>query len=492
MKINNTHSCSGERGIALFMAIFCLMLLSAIAAGFMFLANTETAVNSNYRESQKAYFGARAGVEEARARLAGGAANPLTIPAGVPTLSGGRIIYITNPTGATDTVQPWNTANKYFDDTLCQIRFGDATLNSYVTGETPTNGVRCTTAPSGSTWYTQVNSTFPNTNTPSAMPYKWVRVVLKWNNMAWPNQVDGAGTNVQACWNGTAEVLLPAGKATCAAAGWSNVYAIASLGLTPSGARRMYEMEVVPPVTLPVQAAVFSKLNSNYGDSMNVTGYTEAGCAAPNTSGGLAGPGATVTTPGSGNVLGSPYNTQGNQPFPYNFPGIINSLKNFSTSLTTAGAVAGQTAATTPGVTSSTSVVAGTTVTTYTGTPSAPLGTAATPQITYVAGSGDPAHPNQVTLTGLSGQGVLLIDGNLTVHSSGTNLQWKGLIMVTGNIVFDGGGDPSIHGAVVGGGTFLANSPSFNNVSIVQNACLINQSFDKMPLSIVSSRELPY
>src|SRR5258707_3988064 len=64
----NNHA-NEERGIALFMAIFALLLLSAIAAGFMFLANTETMINSNYRQSQLAYFAARAGVQEARVRI---------------------------------------------------------------------------------------------------------------------------------------------------------------------------------------------------------------------------------------------------------------------------------------------------------------------------------------------------------------------------------------------------------------------------------------
>src|SRR5436305_2220447 len=82
MKIQRTFNArpNNERGIALFMAIFALMLLSAIAAGFMYLANTETAVNANYRSGQQAYFAARAGLQEARLRIMKG--NPPATPNG--------------------------------------------------------------------------------------------------------------------------------------------------------------------------------------------------------------------------------------------------------------------------------------------------------------------------------------------------------------------------------------------------------------------------
>jgi Tfp pilus assembly protein PilX len=58
-----------ERGVALFFSIFALLLLTAIGAALIFMASTETSVNSNYRQEQMAYFAAKAGVEEARARM---------------------------------------------------------------------------------------------------------------------------------------------------------------------------------------------------------------------------------------------------------------------------------------------------------------------------------------------------------------------------------------------------------------------------------------
>src|SRR5579863_7009437 len=89
------RSNCGERGIALFFAIFTLLLLTAITFSLIFLSNTESTVNSNYREEQIAYFAAKAGVEEARARMMASDPNPITLPLTAPTAAGG-VIYVIN------------------------------------------------------------------------------------------------------------------------------------------------------------------------------------------------------------------------------------------------------------------------------------------------------------------------------------------------------------------------------------------------------------
>src|SRR5690348_6774647 len=69
-----------ERGVALFFSIFALLLLTAIGAALIFMASTETSVNSNYRQEQVAYLAAKAGIEEARARMM--ASDPKSIVCG--------------------------------------------------------------------------------------------------------------------------------------------------------------------------------------------------------------------------------------------------------------------------------------------------------------------------------------------------------------------------------------------------------------------------
>jgi hypothetical protein len=97
-----------------------------------------------------------------------------------------------------------------------------------------------------------------------------------------------------------------------------------------------------------------------------------------------------------------------------------------------------------------------------------------------------------VTLTGLKGQGVLLIDGNLTLHASSTNVDFKGLIIVTGNILMDGGGSPKIQGAIVAGGTFTANASNFG-LGVTYNQCYIDQALGgTKPLTLISIHETQF
>src|SRR5713101_4512391 len=92
-----------EHGVALFFSIFALLLLTAIAASLIFMTNTETQINSNYRQEQMAYFAAKAGIEEARARMMPSDPNTINLggvalPTVAPTNSiVSQIIYIVNP-----------------------------------------------------------------------------------------------------------------------------------------------------------------------------------------------------------------------------------------------------------------------------------------------------------------------------------------------------------------------------------------------------------
>ena len=99
-----------EKGVALFIALVALLLLAAIATGMMFQANTESAINYNYRDAQFTYFAAGAGLEDAREMLrTDNIFSPVYTPKGRPSSSNNRgIIYVLNPKG-TETVAPWDT-----------------------------------------------------------------------------------------------------------------------------------------------------------------------------------------------------------------------------------------------------------------------------------------------------------------------------------------------------------------------------------------------
>src|SRR4051812_36123625 len=153
-------SSKDERGVAIFIALFALLLMSAIAAGMMFMSNTETKINFNYRDAQSSYFASEGGLEEARERLRNtGLASAVTPPLAMPDLANQTgVLYIVNPR-STETVAPWDSANPYFDDELCHENFSGLALTN-AGANTP-----CSAAPSGATWYTSYTSIEPYVST---------------------------------------------------------------------------------------------------------------------------------------------------------------------------------------------------------------------------------------------------------------------------------------------------------------------------------------
>jgi hypothetical protein len=270
---HGSRSNCRERGIALFFAIFALLLLTAITFSLIFLSNTESTVNSNYREEQVAYFAAKAGIEEARARMM--ASDPASINASLPIVAPTTtglptpgIVYIVNPAAAANSVHPWdNSVNSalFPDDELCHDGYGIAF------GTVTAPDVRCATSgagglPAAATWYTSVNSSLPFNTTANALAYKWVRIAPKLNGT-----VEGPGTTATSlaynvystvgtastlvCWDGVAEHVLT--MANCNAMSnanatyMTNVYTLTSLGVSPAGARRMVQAEVALNPTTP-------------------------------------------------------------------------------------------------------------------------------------------------------------------------------------------------------------------------------------------------
>jgi hypothetical protein len=210
------HGPKSERGIALLVVLFALILVTAIGLGLMFSTNGESGVSFGYRNSNLSFFAARSGVEEVRDRMritnspnANGLQNFLpTVPIGVAA----GVLYVTNPRSG-ETVAPWDGTNPYFDDELCHE------INSaLIPGSpgTPNKACAPNQLPSTAGWYVQKPA--------MAMPggallaYKWARVNLKMNESAAPWCVLGIGNCThlnpggisadQVCYNGSNEFVL--------------------------------------------------------------------------------------------------------------------------------------------------------------------------------------------------------------------------------------------------------------------------------------------
>jgi hypothetical protein len=198
-----------DRGIALLIAVFALLLLSVIGLGMMYGTNMETAINGNYRDKQAAIYAAMAGLQEARDRIQPVSLN-IVPPSVLPSLTANGVIYIINPKGG-ETVAPWDPSNRYADTELCQenvlgLSAGtpgvpcSGTGSLPVTSNTVWRGTPYDDSDTSSVWYTS-----------NPLDFKWVRITLKKNNMTpVPATGSGSGTN-QVCWDGRHQVMMPDG-----------------------------------------------------------------------------------------------------------------------------------------------------------------------------------------------------------------------------------------------------------------------------------------
>jgi len=119
------ESPRSQRGAALLIAIFALLLISVVAIALIVSTGTDSALTGNYRTSTSAYYAALAGLEEARGRLLWKDPNYINItnsysnllaPSGLPTWGLAQVLYIVNPASG-ETVDPTSAAPANYPDT---------------------------------------------------------------------------------------------------------------------------------------------------------------------------------------------------------------------------------------------------------------------------------------------------------------------------------------------------------------------------------------
>src|SRR5215475_3975392 len=79
-------SRSREKGTALLIALFALLLVAVIAMALIVSSGTETALVDNYHSATSAYYSALAGLEEGRGRLSSKSPDYLNaVPGSLPS-----------------------------------------------------------------------------------------------------------------------------------------------------------------------------------------------------------------------------------------------------------------------------------------------------------------------------------------------------------------------------------------------------------------------
>jgi hypothetical protein len=484
----------------------------------MYMADTETSINRNYRDSQQAYFASAAGLQEVRQRLMTGSPNPLTfVPTRLPNHNdAASVVYVRNWGNgvAKSNITPWDMSDpaKYPDTEFCHENFTNAgTL--LVANTSP-----CAAVPTG-TYYTNVDSNMPGTlGTGANVPYRWVRVTLKANNTSAPYYVtsSAAANNIPICWDGFNQAPKPAGYATCdddpppGPKYLKSVYVLTSLAVIPnSNARRMVQMEVANDPPFITNAALDTDdLVNVHGSSVTVNGFDNCKCSCVPGSGShppsctdrvthAACTGNTYaiysshTVEDSGNpalVAGTNPAVAENQQFPYDVLGLIDKYSHRPGAVNVTGAPYNQhcTPQTPPAFpdcgTLNSSL--GTVPAPFPPTnPNNPVG--AVNQITYVPGS--------VRLEShTTGAGVLVVDGDLTIHGG---LEFYGLIIVRGVLTFSGSGngqDVNVLGAIITGQSSIADDTLGGGINIQFDRCALLHNVTPAPPSLLSTHELSY
>jgi hypothetical protein len=434
-----------ESGIALLIAIFVLLLITAIGAGMIMLTNTEINTSSNFRDEQTAFFSAKAGFEEVRDRFRSSASNSLNGILPVTLLgSAGGTLYILNPKNA-EADTPWVTNGAAYPD-------------NEVCSELTNMGLACANPVAGYATTTASSSYAAN----PVMAWKWTRVNLKTNytssGSTATSSVDGQvwplHDNYVVCWTGTNEITTPfvaSAVTTCANAGtnYLPVYVLTTLAVTPSGSRRMVQAEatatlfpnIPSPLTFDGSNPTFGAPNSA---AFTVDGTDHSGPTSSNANGpgnacpsgrpaqyAIGGYNPSSVTALAGDVSSRPGDYTG-------AGGSTPSVSNVSGALGTLATVGGLEAL----VTQVTNVASPANV--YNGASTSSItnpGTIANPVINVVTGD--------LSLGGgFTGAGILLVEGNLTMSG---NPNFNGLILVIGkgSMTKNGGGNGTMDGALL-------------------------------------------
>jgi hypothetical protein len=423
------NSRNRQRGVALVAAMITLLLISAITAGMIVLANTETNTSSNFRDEQRAFFSAKGGFEEVRDRLRNTATNTLRTGSVMPTTLPGTansVLYVLNPLNG-QTVAPWgNNAANFADDEICKEN----------TAVTCSNGL-----PSGSGWYTTNTASTTYAASP-VLDWKWVRINLKQNNTIAPYYTNGTSANtMQVCWNGTNEYADPV--AGCTAPNLP-IYVLTSLAVTPSGSRRMIQTEIAEDrlnftapsaVTLDGTGDAFAGGNSS---QWAVNGIDQPGCGSTTT----GAPVHAIGVPDAADATNIANPANGDLPRPNNYTGSGGTTPDVANIGPTGTNTLPQNLQTVSSLQNLMSTVQNNvTQPVLNGNVSglSNPGTVTDPQIIFVKGN--------LTLSGNTvGYGILAVNGSLNVSG---NVNWNGVIFVIGQGSFSTSGTPQYNGAIV-------------------------------------------
>ena len=470
-----------DSGVALIVVMLALLLVTAVGMGMILLSNSETVINSNYRDEQVALLAAKAGLEEARDRLAPKNSNNITPPAILPGATGGAYLSYITASG----VSPWLSSDPNED-------------KEYL------NEMGLSSPPSGTAWYgsTPTNTAYSGSSS-NPVPYKWVRINLKLDRSAYTNgtpyYVDGNSSNAneQVCYDSVNNHEVVVASTSCPGA-YKNVYVITSYAVTASGSHRFVQEDTTfASLNFPFPAALtiagpspqtdFSAANSNNYQVSGIDGSAGPGCPTP----------VNTTAIGVDNTADANVIATTELPKPNNYPGTTASPDVAGVTLPLSEQTPAELEATVAQIESIADYVVqgpATSLPNY--------GTAANP-VTVVVDSANNGATANLSLSGnITGYGLLVVRGTYTASGS---VGWNGVVLVIGqgDVLGNGGGNNSYNGAMFvantrdssgnllsnfGLGTYNWNGGGGNGITY--NSCEIASALTEHTYEVVSFHEI--
>ncbi len=262
----------GQRGVALLLAIFSLLLISAIGVSLIVMSGTESAVNSNYKRSTAVFYAAQAGLEEARERLVSNAADAVRGNAQFPNEAlpvPGQMLYILNPAPGDPAFSPQTGPASYLDTEYQQECWATHQVG------TPCPASK---APAPNAAQLTASSAMATAGGLPPLNYKWVRITLK-TEATGGVDLDGNGT-----LDGTTAVRAQFNNNQCLPSmpGCTNdpnqvlttkpIYRLTAMALDPFGSRRMVQAEVAEMPVVNPNGAIASQAGVTLNGNFNAFG----------------------------------------------------------------------------------------------------------------------------------------------------------------------------------------------------------------------------
>jgi hypothetical protein len=239
-----TRTKHAERGVALLISIFILLLISVVAIALIVSSGTESALAGNYRSATGVYYAALAGLEEARGRLLPKNPNSFQnttsgfLPSPGTPLAVGYADYVLNPAAG----ESASTLLTTYPDAEYDAEFGTGSLASATVNTTL------------SVW----NRAPLNSLTVPVPLYKWVRI----------NAITAKSLNVPVApsysgppYDSTTPVFYDGTQPSGAQLNISNtgaqVLELTALAVLPNGSQKLVQYLVAPtPLNLTFPAAL--------------------------------------------------------------------------------------------------------------------------------------------------------------------------------------------------------------------------------------------